>query len=177
MACQHLITTMRMPMMLVCRRYIKDQRDAEETLQDGFYSCFKSLPRFEYESAAMFYGWLKQIMIQECLTHFKRKKTFLLLPESDADEVVIEPEAMNKLSAKEIYQFIDELPPGYRTVFNLNVIDGMEHKEIAVLLGIKESTSRSQLTKAKVFLQKKLTENGFNQVRTRPMECPEGENE
>jgi RNA polymerase sigma-70 factor (ECF subfamily) len=164
---QHLVSTMKGPMMGLCKRYIKESRDAEETMLDGFYQCLMSLSGFKYESDAMFYGWLKSIMIQECLKHSRRKQTVILLPEIDPDEVVLESEAVDRLSAKEIVEQIDELPAGYRTVFNLYVIDGMEHKEIAELLGIKESTSRSQLTKAKVCLQKILILNGHNHVRDR----------
>jgi RNA polymerase sigma-70 factor (ECF subfamily) len=168
-ACQHLISTTKEAMLVVCLRYIQDPRDAEERMLDGFYKCLASLPDFTYESDAMFYVWLKQIMIRKCLTYLK-KKTFLVVPENDLDELALEPDAVDKLSAGEIIKMIDQLPDGYRTVFSLHVLNGLEHKEIAGLLGIKESTSRSQLTKARVCLQKILILNGYNHVGSKSME-------
>jgi RNA polymerase sigma-70 factor (ECF subfamily) len=166
-ACRLLMNTMKGPMMAVCQRYVKDGRDAEERAIDGFHKCFTNLPDFKYESDVLFYAWLKKIMIRECLTQTRKKESFILFEEIDPDEVAMEPDVAEKLSEADIFKMIDQLPPGYRTLFNLNVVDGMEHKEIARLLGIKESTSRSRLTKAKVCLQKILILNGYKHVRSR----------
>lgn len=177
LACQFLLSTTRGPMMAVCGRYMKDARDAEEKMLDGFEKCFRSLPDFTYESDTQFYVWLKRIMIRQCVTQLRKKQHLEVVPETVEDDEAMEPEVFSKLSAEDIFKIIDKMPTGYRTVLNLHVLDGLEHKDIALMLGIKESTSRSQLTKARVFLKKILIENGYNHVRTRPMECPEGENE
>jgi len=152
-------------MMLVCRRYLKSQEDAEEVLLDGFYKFFKNLPLFHFQGDAALTGWLKRIMINECLMLLRKKNVFTIVTESAAEDVPLEEEALNNLSAKEIFDLIVQLPVGYRTVFNLYAIEGMEHKEIAALLGIAEGTSKSQLSKAKILLQKNLLQNGSGYVK------------
>jgi RNA polymerase sigma factor (sigma-70 family) len=147
-------------MLLVCLRYVKNEQDAEEALLDGFYKFFKNLQGFTYNGDAALYGWLKKIMINECLMQLRKKNVFSIVTESAAEDVSLEEEALNNLSAKEILSLIVQLPVGYRTVFNLYVMEGMEHKEIAALLGIAEGTSKSQLSKAKILLQKNLLQHG-----------------
>jgi len=152
-------------MMLVCRRYLKIREDAEEALLDGFYKFFKNLPAFHYQGDPALHVWLKTIMINECLMMLRKKNVFTIVIESAAEDIPLEEEALNNLSAKEIFDLIVELPVGYRTVFNLYVIEGMDHKEIAALMGIAEGTSKSQLSKAKSLLQKKLLQNGTAYVK------------
>lgn len=147
-------------MMLVCLRYLKNGQDAEEVLLDGFFKFFKNLHGFTSQGDAALYGWLKKIMVNECLMQLRKKNVFAIVTESAAEDVTLEEEALNKLSAKEILALIVQLPVGYRTVFNLYVIEGMEHKEIASILGIAEGTSKSQLSKAKILLQKNLLQHG-----------------
>lgn len=147
-------------MMLVCLRYLKNEQDAEEVLLDGFYKFFKNLPGFTYNGEAALHGWLKKIMVNECLMQLRKKNSFTIVTESSAEDIPLEAEALNNLSAKEILALIVQLPVGYRTVFNLYVMEGMEHKEIAKLLGIAEGTSKSQLSKAKILLQKNLVQYG-----------------
>jgi RNA polymerase sigma-70 factor (ECF subfamily) len=152
-------------MMLVCRRYVKSNEDAEEVLLDGFYKFFKNLNNFHFQGEAALYGWLKKIMINECLMLLRKKNVFTIVTDADAADQPMEEEALNNLSAKEIFDLIVQLPVGYRTVFNLYVIEGMEHKEIAELMGISEGTSKSQLSKAKLLLQKNLLQNGTGYVK------------
>ena len=147
-------------MMLLCRRYVKNAEDAEEILLDGFYKFFKNMPAFQYQGEAALVGWLKKIMVNECLMLLRKKNVFTIVTESAAEEVPLQAEALDHLSAKEIFELIVQLPVGYRTVFNLFEIEGMDHKEIATLLGIAEGTSKSQLSKAKNLLQKNLLNNG-----------------
>jgi RNA polymerase sigma factor (sigma-70 family) len=147
-------------MMLVCRRYLKSREDAEEVLLDGFYKFFKGLNTFKYQSDAALIAWLKKIIINECLMFLRKKNVFNMVTESAAEEIAFEEDALNNLSASEIFNLLAQLPVGYRTVFNLYVIEGMEHKEIAVLMGISDGTSKSQLSKAKSLLQKMLLQNG-----------------
>jgi RNA polymerase sigma factor (sigma-70 family) len=147
-------------MLLLCRRYVKNKEDAEELLLDGFYKFFKNLPTFIYKGDAAFIAWLKRIMINECLMFLRKKNVFNILTETAAEEIPLQEEALNNLSAAEIFNLISQLPVGYRTVFNLHVIEGMDHQEIAGLLGITDGTSRSQLSKARSLLQKILLQKG-----------------
>ena len=146
-------------MMMICRRYVKNQEDAEELMLDGFYKFFKTMPSFSYQSDSALHAWLKRIMINECLMFLRKKTTFTIVAETAADEVPLQEEALNRLSAAEIFDLIVRLPVGYRTVFNLYSVEGMSHKEIAQLLDINEGTSKSQLSKAKTVLQKMLLQN------------------
>jgi RNA polymerase sigma-70 factor (ECF subfamily) len=147
-------------MMLLCRRYVKSAEDAEEVLLDGFYKFFKNMQALEYRGEAALVGWLKKIMVNECLMLLRKKNVFTIVTEAAADHVVFDADTLDHLSAKEIFEMIIQLPVGYRTVFNLYELEGMNHKEIAALLGIAEGTSKSQLSKAKNLLQKNLLQNG-----------------
>ena len=147
-------------MMVLCCRYVKSRQDAEELLLDGFYKFFKNLQGFQYKGDAALYSWIKKIMIHECLMFLRKKNVFTIVAETAAEELHFEEEALNNLSAAEIMNLIVQLPVGYRTVFNLYVIEGMSHKEIADLLGISEGTAKSQLSKAKTVLQKILSKKG-----------------
>ena len=148
-------------LMLVSRRYLKNNEDAEEALLDGFYKFFKNLGSFQYNGEAQLYAWLKKIMINECLMMLRKKNVFTMVTEDAVADIQLEEDALNNLSAKEIFELILELPVGYRTIFNLHVIEGMNHKEIAAIAGITEGTSKSQLSKARALLQKKLLQNGL----------------
>ena len=152
-------------LMLLCMRYVKINEDAEETLLDGFYKFFKNIALFSYRSEAELYTFLKRIMINECLMMLRRKNSFSIVTEAAAEAIPLQEEALDNLSAKEIFDLIVQLPVGYRTVFNLFAIEGLEHKEIAVLMGISEGTSKSQLSKAKALLQKNLLQNDSGYVR------------
>jgi len=143
-------------MLILCRRYVKNREDAEEILLDGFFKFFKHLHHFNYQGEPALFAWLKKIMINECLMHLRKKNAFIIVTEKIAEEIVLEEDALNNLSAAEIFDMIIQLPVGYRTVFNLHVVEGMPHAEIAVLMGITEGTSKSQLSKAKSLLQKLL---------------------
>jgi RNA polymerase sigma factor (sigma-70 family) len=149
-------------LMLVCRRYLKSNEDAEEALLNGFYKFFKNVGSFQYNGEAQLYAWLKKIMVNECLMMLRSRNVFKIFTEDAATGLQLEEDALNNLSAKEILELILELPVGYRTIFNLHVIEGMNHKEIATLTGVTEGTSKSQLSKARVLLQKKLLQNGLD---------------
>ena len=117
---------------------------------------------FNYQGDAALYTWLKKIMINECLMFLRKKNVFTIVTEANVEEIPLQEEALNNLSADEIFKMIVQLPVGYRTVFNLYVIEGMPHKEVAALLNISEGTSKSQLSKAKVLLQKMLLQNDMD---------------
>ena len=149
-------------MYIICRRYVKSPEDAEELLLDGFYKFFKKINSFNYKGDAALYMWLKKIMINECLMFLRKKNVFTIVTEATVQEMPLQEDALDKLSAGEIFNLIVQLPVGYRTVFNLYVIEGMPHKEVAALLNISEGTSKSQLSKAKNLLQKMLLQNDID---------------
>ncbi|MEO8412155.1 MAG: sigma-70 family RNA polymerase sigma factor [Ginsengibacter sp.] len=146
-------------MNMVCRRYVKNQEDAEELLLNGFYKFFKKIGGFNYKGDAALYMWLKKIMINECLMFLRKKNVFTIVTEASVEEISLQEDALGKLSAEEIFNLIVQLPVGYRTVFNLYVLEGMTHSEIAKQLGIAEGTSKSQFSKAKILLQKMIIKN------------------
>ena len=152
-------------MFLLCRRYVKSPENAEEIMLDGFYKFFKGLPAFTWEGDAALHAWLKRIMINECLMFLRRKNVFSMVTELSAEEMALDEDALDKLSAEEIFRLVAQLPVGYRTVFNLYAIEGMRHAEIAVLLNISEGTSKSQLSKARTLLQKMLLQKGTAYVK------------
>ncbi|MFI5185387.1 MAG: RNA polymerase sigma factor [Chitinophagales bacterium] len=152
-------------MLVVCLRYVKNPEEAEELLLDGFYKFFKKISSFSYQGDAALYSWLKKIMINECLMFLRKKNVFTIVTEATAEEIPLQEEALGNLSAEEIFKLIVQLPVGYRTVFNLHVVEGLTHVEIARLLNISEGTSRSQFSKAKILLQKLLSQNDIEYVK------------
>jgi RNA polymerase sigma-70 factor (ECF subfamily) len=150
------------PMFLLCRRYMKTNEDAEEMMLNGFLKCFQSLKNFDYSNDAMAMSWIKRIMINECLMQLRKKNSFLLTIESGTEEAAAGETILEKLSAGEIFNLITRLPVGYRTVFNLYVVEGMNHREIAALLGISDGTSKSQLNKARNMLKQLLEQNDIS---------------
>lgn len=154
------------PMMGLCCRYVKNRADAEEVLLDGFYKFFSRLQGFGYQGEAALFAWVRQIMVNECLMFLRRRHSFAIVAEAAAEEVAGEGgDGLDDLSAEEIFGLIVRLPVGYRTVFNLHVIEGLAHAEIAELLGIAEGTSKSQLHKAKLLLRKMLHHKGVRYVQ------------
>ena len=147
-------------MNMLCRRYLKNQEDAEERMLDGFYKFFKSIPSFHYQVDEALFAWLKKTMINECLMQLRKKNGLSIVSEMMAGDIPFEEDILDNLSAAEIFHSIIQLPVGYRTVFNLFAVEGYDHKEISKLLGISEGTSKSQLSKAKNLLQKILSSNG-----------------
>jgi len=148
------------PMMALCCRYVKNREDAEEILLDGFFKFFSRLSEFKYQGEAALFAWVRQIMVNECLMFLRRRHSFAIVSEAEAGEIAGEEGLPPDLSAEEIIGLIVRLPVGYRTVFNLHIIEGMEHAGIAGLLGIAEGTSKSQLHKARVLLRKMLRQKG-----------------
>jgi RNA polymerase sigma-70 factor (ECF subfamily) len=147
-------------MLILCFRYIPEREEAREALMDGFLACFKSIASFGYRGAGSLKAWLKQIMINACLAKLRKRPpvpTDLL--GNEATDIGIEASALEQLSAKEILQLVQELPDGYRTVFNLYCFEGVSHKDIAAMLGISEATSKSQLSKAKARLRERLPDH------------------
>ncbi len=145
-------------MLMVCVRYVKSLPDAEELMLNGFYSFFRSIDKFN-SGQGNIGGWLKKIMVNECLMHLRKKGGLKIVDEGHAIEVSIEDGLLERMNAQNLFKLIMDLPPGYRTVFNMYAVEGYSHKEIAEILGIAEGTSKSQLNKAKTMLQKVIKEN------------------
>jgi len=151
-------------MYAVCLRYSGNAADAQDLLQEGFIKVFKNLNKFRGEGS--FEGWMRRIFLNTSIEHYRKKVNMLSVTETQ--EVTIEDREWNildDLAEKDIISMIHELSPGYRVVFNMHVIEGYSHKEIADILGINEGTSKSQLARAKGVL-KKMVENRLNINRT-----------
>lgn len=146
--------------MAICDRYTNNQEDAVEILNDGFLKIFKEIHHYQPAYAdvvSSFKGWLRKIMVYTAIDHFRKNQKHKVLTE--LDNVVYQVEAasenaIDKLSHEEIIRAIQELSPGYRTVLNLFIIDGLSHEEISNKLGISTGTSKSNLSKARRQLQK-----------------------
>ena len=136
----------------VCLRYAGNAEEAQDILQEGFIKVYKKLDSFRGEGS--FEGWIRRIFVNTAIEHFRRK--IYQQPITEKHETTVEAQylsVLDELAEKDILKLIQELSPGYRTVFNLYVVEGYTHKEIGDLLNISEGTSKSQLSRAKVVLQ------------------------
>jgi RNA polymerase sigma-70 factor (ECF subfamily) len=146
--------------MAICDRYTSNQDDAVEILNDGFLKIFREIHHYKpaySDVVSSFKGWLRKIMVYTAIDHFRKNQKHKVITE--LDNVVYQVPAVNvdaidKISHEEIIRSVQELSPGYRTVFNLFVIDGLSHEEISMRLGISTGTSKSNLSKARRQLQK-----------------------
>ncbi|UGU14863.1 RNA polymerase sigma factor [Sinomicrobium kalidii] len=154
-------------MLSVCRYYVKDEQFAEDVMIRGFFKVFKHLDTFRREGS--FEGWIRQIMVRECISFLRSKKSLYFIEEESPGKIAgyaVEggPEA---LETEEIQFLIDNLPDGYKTVFLMFAVEGYSHKEIAEALRISENTSKSQLFKARKMLQEKIKESERRENGTR----------
>jgi RNA polymerase sigma factor (sigma-70 family) len=146
-------------MYAVCLRYARTAADAADILQEGFVKVFTKLDQYHFQGS--FEGWVRRIMVNTALRTYQRQR--FDLEQSGYEQMPdkpIEPDAVAKLSAAELRNLIEQLPEGYRLVFNLVAIEGYSHAEVADMLNIQESTSRSQLTKARRWLCEQLERLG-----------------
>ena len=142
-------------LLTVCRRYARDEAMAKDVLQETLIRIFQNIGK--YKPTGSFEGWMRRIAVRRSLqwlekSHFKHEIHAEIMP----DEETTVPEIYLKMGAEDILKLLNELPTGFRTVFNLFVVEGYNHKEIGELLNITENTSRSQLTRARKAMQKKL---------------------
>ncbi len=153
-----LYDTFSRKMMSVCLRYMGDYESAQDVLQEGFIRLFANLGSFQFNGS--FDGWVRRIFVNTALEQLRKNDILHNAADiglTQADLLHHDHSVIDELSANDILKVINELPMGFRTVFNMFAIEGYSHKEIADALGITESTSRSQFTRAKQILQKKLT--------------------
>lgn len=148
----------------VCLRYSENMEDANDILQEGFIKVYKNINKFRSEGS--FEGWIRRIFINTSIEHFRKK--IKLNNITEVQENTIEDDSTNafdSLSTKDIIRTINQLSPGYKAVFNMHVIEGYSHKEIADILGITEGTSKSQLARAKGILKKLISAGTSNQKK------------
>lgn len=141
----------------VCLRYAKDRTEAEDNLQDGFIKVFENIHKFRHEGS--FEGWIRRIMVNVSLG--KYRKQYLLYPVEDIGKIEPAPvpdEIIAKLGADELLGLIQQLPPRYRMVFNLYVLDGLNHQQISEAMNISVGTSKSNLARARDILKRKVFE-------------------
>ncbi len=141
----------------VCSRYISNDEDLKDVLQESFLRIFSSIGTFNYQGEGSLKAWMSRITLNESLKWLKQNKILELVEISDEElDIPDDDPDTEGVPTDVIYQMIRSLPDGYRTVFNLFVIEGKSHREIAQMLGIKESSSASQLHHAKAMLAEKI---------------------
>lgn len=142
-------------MYAVCLRYSGNTEDANDLLQEGFIKIFKNLGKFRADGS--FEGWMRRIFVNTSIEHFRKKVKLYNVTEVQENTIEdIEFNVLDSMAEKDIILLVNELAPGYKAVFNMHVIEGYSHKEIAEILGITEGTSKSQLARAKGVLKKSL---------------------
>ncbi|MSQ79872.1 MAG: sigma-70 family RNA polymerase sigma factor [Flavobacteriaceae bacterium] len=146
-------------MLSLCFRYSRDKMEAEDILQEAFIRVFDSLHQFGFKGS--FEGWLRRVMVTTALNHYRKKKNERM--EVDMEEAVEVEKAEfdnydNRFELKELMAMVQTLPAQYKAVFNLYAVDGYNHREIAEMLGISESSSKSNLSRARGILQRMITE-------------------
>ncbi|MBQ2113227.1 MAG: sigma-70 family RNA polymerase sigma factor, partial [Bacteroidales bacterium] len=145
-------------MFPLCIRYIGDRVQAEDILQEGFITLFSKLENYKGEGS--FEGWARKIFVTTALMSLRKKDALKMSEELDAVRGMKDdlPSQGQNIGYKELMKLVTELPTGFRTVFNMYAIEGYSHKEIGEMLGISETTSRTQLSRARIWLQKKIKE-------------------
>ncbi len=144
----------------LCYRYVRHAMEAEDILVTAFTKIFERIEQFKGEGS--FEGWMRRVVVNEALTYLRKSRTMYL--ETDLEQADRQPDydqLGDHLEEEDLLKMIQELPAGYRLVFNMYAIDGYSHKEIAEQLGISENTSKSQLSRARVYLQKLLLERDW----------------
>ncbi|QJW91846.1 RNA polymerase sigma factor [Spirosoma taeanense] len=142
-------------MLAVCTRYCTNRDDAEEVMLDGFMRVFEKIEQFREDGS--FEGWMRRVMVTESLMFLRKSRQWR--QEIPIEDVTVEPDyewADTAVNESDLLGMVNQLPDGYRTVFNLYAIEGYSHAEIAEMLGISEGTSKSQLSRARTLLQMKL---------------------
>lgn len=142
-------------LMAICLRYTKNEDDAVEVLNNGFLKVFQNIRRYDAAQAGL-YTWMRTVVINACLDFVKKKTKAEPHRELNEADVHVPADAVNKMKAAELLQLIRSLPPATAAVFNLYVMEGYNHKEIATRLSISEGTSKWHLSEARKQLQQKL---------------------
>lgn len=141
-------------MMAICKRYLGPGPEAEDVLMEGFMKVFTKIDQFTEGNS--FEGWIRKIMVNESLMKIRKKGGIYTQNLEEMNELSIPDNAIMQLNVSEIEEIILQIPLGYRTVFNLYAVEGYSHQEIAKMLQISEGTSKSQLSRARNYIQNKL---------------------
>lgn len=161
---QHLYESYSKKFLAICMRYVKDRDFAEDVMIEGFMKIFEKMPQFEGKGS--FEGWMKRIIVTQSLLTLRNNRNLSMEVNMESHlETMDSAYELNHLEAAELMDLVQELPVGYRTVFNLYAIEGYSHSEIADLLGIKESTSKSQLNRARNTLKQKIADQQIKERR------------
>ena len=131
----------------ICKRYLRSREDAEDVLGEGMYKVYSNIEKFRGDGS--FEGWIRRIVVNQALMFLRKKHNFQLTVEVSNIEVQTGISIEDELAAEDILNLLNKLPVGYRTVFNLYVVEGYKHREIADIMGISINTSKSQLILAK----------------------------
>lgn len=150
---KELYESYKVNLYVLCQRYFENLEDAKDALQDGFIKVFRDLHQYD-ENKGHISSWIKKVFINTCLEKLRKKK--IDFKQIDDFDGAYDQGIISELNLKDLTKMIQKLPVGYRTVFNLYVIEGFNHQEIADQLGITESTSKTQLMKAKNMLRVKV---------------------
>ncbi|RZS96763.1 RNA polymerase sigma factor [Cecembia calidifontis] len=155
---EQLYQTYSRKFLAICIRYVKDRELAEDVLMEGFMKIFEKLPQFE--SKGSFEGWMKRIIVTQSLLTLRNSRHLNMEVVQVETHLEVQENSyeLNHLEAADLMELIQELPVGYRTVFNLYAVEGYSHSEIGDLLGITESTSKSQLNRARNLLKQKIAD-------------------
>jgi RNA polymerase sigma factor (sigma-70 family) len=146
-------------MMNLCVRYTKNEADAMEVLNSGFYKVYKNIRKYDKRKATL-YTWIRTIIINTCLDFIRAKSGRANWKELDqAAQVDLPPDVFVKISAADILKLVRQLPPATQAVFNLYVMEGFNHRQIAELLGTSEGTSKWHLSEARKLLQQLISKN------------------
>lgn len=145
-------------MFSVCLRYANEYNSAQDLLQEGFIKVYRNIEKFRGEGS--FEGWVRRIFVNTAIEHYRKQVNLYALHDSEAKGYeYYEGNALETLKHQDILRLIQTLSDGYRTVFNLYVIEGFSHKEIGEMMNISEGTSKSQLARARYLLQKMITDS------------------
>ncbi|MEM7552357.1 MAG: sigma-70 family RNA polymerase sigma factor [Bacteroidota bacterium] len=151
-------------MLAICCRYVGAKQEAEDIMISGFMKVFEKLDQFNQDGSIE--GWIRKLMINECLMHIRKYKSVQLVSESNIESENFKVAQVCNYDSDKILSLVQQLPTGYRTVFNMYAIDGYTHKEISGEIGISENTSKSQLCKARNLLKKYLYELELEQPKS-----------
>ena len=152
----------------ICLRYCHSEEEAQDILQDSFVKIFTKLDTFQYSGS--FEGWLRRIVTNTAIEYYRKKIELVNVEEINASPY-LSAEEEHSLEVEDLLKMIQEMPDGYRVIFNMYAIEGYSHAEISQKMGISEGTSKSQLSRARIFLQKKMEQkNKINRKSVQPLE-------
>lgn len=144
----------------VCLKYSRNYEEAQDNLQEGFLLIFNKIDKYDFKGS--FEGWIKRVVINYILQQYRTSIVFEVVKDNIRDEEDMYIDTDDVIGMDYLLKIVQELPDRYRLVFNLYVLDGYTHKDIAVMLGITEGTSKSNLARAKMILKQKLDNSGIN---------------